>query len=269
MSVAASQPDTAPAHDLGALLALAREAARAAAAVLRRHFTEPARDVRTKSSPRDLVSAADLEAEDAVRALITRERPGDGILGEEHGETLSTTGLRWVVDPLDGTVNFLRRIPHWAVSIACEDADGALVGVVRDPLRGECFSAARGRGAQLDGVPLVGSGATDLRLAAIGGEFSARTPEEAQAARRLVSSAGHVRSYGSAALDLAWAAAGRFDAIYHGRFPAPWDLAAGGLLCREAGLSVQRVTDDGDTQPRLVVAPPVLMAALLAALRDD
>jgi myo-inositol-1(or 4)-monophosphatase len=268
MGLAATQPDADSGHDLGALLAVAREAARVAAELLRDHFAAPARDVRTKSGPRDLVSAADMEAEHAIRAVLARERPGDGVLGEEHGETPSTTGVRWVVDPLDGTFNFLRRIPHWCVSIGCEDADGPLVGVIRDPLRGECFSAARGRGAEMNGATLTGSSAIELRLATLGGEFSARSDDQADAARRLVSSAGHVRSYGSAALDLAWAAAGRWDAVYHGRFPAPWDVAAGGLICREAGLRVERVVIDGGSRARLLAAPPGLMDDLLAVLRD-
>jgi myo-inositol-1(or 4)-monophosphatase len=266
MTVAARQPEPRPDDHLATLLAVAHEAARVAGDVLCAHFAEAPRDVRTKSSPRDLVSAADLAAETAVRSLLARERPGDGILGEEHGETPSTTGLRWVVDPLDGTANYLRRIPHWSVSVACEDGDGALVGVVRDPLRGECFAAARGRGATLDGVPLRASEASDLSLATLAGEFSARSDAQAQAARRLVTRAGHVRSYGSAALDLAWAAAARWDAVYHSRYPAPWDVAAGGLLCREAGLHVERVPFDGDAA-RLVAAPPGLLAPLLDALR--
>jgi myo-inositol-1(or 4)-monophosphatase len=100
----------------------------------------------------------------------------------------------------------------------------------------------------------------------VGGEFSARSDAQAEAVRRLVWRAGHVRSYGSAALDLAWAAAGRWDAVYHGRFPSPWDIAAGGLLCQEAGLRGERVTEDGSGEPRLVVAPPGLIDQLLAAL---
>jgi myo-inositol-1(or 4)-monophosphatase len=266
MTAAASQAQPTAGTDLDALLCVARAAARLAGDMLREHFAAPARGVRTKSGPRDLVSAADIAAENAIRALLATERPGDGVLGEEHGETPSTTGLRWVVDPLDGTVNFLRRIPHWSVSVACEDGDGALVGVVRDPLRGECFSAARGRGADLNGEPLRGSAATDLSLATVGGEFSARSEAQAEAVRRLVSRAGHVRNYGSAALDLAWGAAGRFDAVYHGRFPAPWDIAAGGLLCQEAGLRGERVNVDGSSEPRMLVAPPALMEPLLDAL---
>jgi myo-inositol-1(or 4)-monophosphatase len=266
MATSTSQPQPSSNHDLDALLGVARAAARLAADLLRERFVAPARDVRTKSGPRDLVSAADLAAENAIRGLLANERPGDGVLGEEYGETASTTGLRWVIDPLDGTVNYLRRIPHWCVSVACEDGDGALVGVVRDPLRDECFRAARGRGADLNGEPLRGSSATDLSFATLGGEFSARSDAQANAVRRLVSRAGHVRNYGSAALDLAWGAAGRWDAVYHGRFPSPWDVAAGELLCREAGLRSERVNVDGSHEPRMVVAPPALMDQLISAL---
>jgi myo-inositol-1(or 4)-monophosphatase len=268
MAVAGSKAQPAPDHDLDALLAIAHAAAALAADVLREHFIEPARDVRTKSGPRDLVSAADIAAENGIRELLDRERPGDGMLGEESGETPSTTGLRWVVDPLDGTVNYLRRLPHWSVSVACEDAEGALVGVVRDPLRGECFAAARGRGATLNGSPIAGSTASDMSLAMLGGEFSARSESQAQAVRRLVSRGGHVRNYGSAALDLAWAAAARWDAVYHGRHPAPWDIAAGALICREAGLVLERVESEGDKYPRLVVAPPTLLGPLLDVLHS-
>src|SRR4051812_8558906 len=200
MGATASQRQQTADLDLDALLCVADEAARLAGDLLRERFDAPARDVRTKSGPRDLVSAADLAAENTIRALLASERPGDGVLGEEYGETPSSTGLRWVIDPLDGTVNYLRRIPHWSVSVACQDSDGPLVGVVSHPLRGECFSAMRGRGADLNGVQLHGSTATDLSLAAVGGEFSARSDAQAEAVRRLVSRAGHMRNFGSTAL---------------------------------------------------------------------
>jgi myo-inositol-1(or 4)-monophosphatase len=257
---------SASAGGLDGLLALAVECVHRAGGLLIDHFAGPAREVRTKSGPRDLVSAADLAAEDTIRMLIARDRPGDGVLGEEHDETRSQSGLRWDVDPLDGTANFLRRIPHWCVSVACVDAVGPLVGAVYDPLRGECFTGARGRGATLADAPLQGSGATDLRIATLGGEFSAHTPAQADRTRRLVSSVGHVRSYGSAALDLAWAAAGRFDAVYHGRFPSPWDVAAGSLLCYETGLSVERLAGDGDADASLLAAPRSLAAPLRALI---
>jgi myo-inositol-1(or 4)-monophosphatase len=266
-AVGGGQTSTA-AVEVEALLEVASECARRAGALLLEHFAAPARAVRAKSGPRDLVSAADFAAEEAIRSVLARERPGDGVLGEELDETASLTGLRWVVDPLDGTVNFLRRLPHWCVSIACEDADGARVGVVYDPLRREWFTAARGRGASLGPVQLHGSRASDLALAMVGGELSARSPTEAGRSRALVSSACHVRSYGSAALDLAWVAAGRFDAVYHGRFPSPWDLSAGSLLCREAGLVIERVTGDADSDSSLLAAPSALALPLRKLIAD-
>src|SRR3954452_12805380 len=118
------------------LLAIAEEGARAAGAVLLERFGAPRRGVPAKTSPTDPVSEADLAAERALREILSKRRPGDAVLGEEGGQAgAGDTGLRWVVDPLDGTVNFLFGIPQWAVSVACEDASGTLVGVVHDPLR--------------------------------------------------------------------------------------------------------------------------------------
>src|ERR1700757_1656784 len=133
------------ANDEQELLAVARDAAEAAAAELRPRFGESARGVRTKSTPTDLVSDADLAAEQAIRSVLAEHRPGDSILAEEGGETEGGE-IRWVVDPLDGTINYLYGIPAFAVSIACEDAAGVLVGVVLDPLREECFAATRSSG---------------------------------------------------------------------------------------------------------------------------
>ena len=131
--------------DEAELLGIARDAARAAAAELVPRFGHRQGGVRAKSGPTDLVSDADIAAESAIRGLISERRPGDAILGEEGGVT-GEGELRWVVDPLDGTINFLFGIPAFAVSVACEDAAGALAGVVLDPMRDECFAAtAAGR----------------------------------------------------------------------------------------------------------------------------
>ena len=131
------------------LLEVAVEAADAAATELLERFGGRASGVRAKSTPTDLVSEADLAAERAIRAVLARRRPGDSILGEEGGATGSGE-LRWVVDPLDGTINFLYGFPVFAVSVACEDADGALAGVVLDPVREERFSATRSAPALLE-----------------------------------------------------------------------------------------------------------------------
>lgn len=249
--------------DLDELLDIARAAALRAGAELRDRFAAPARDVQTKSSARDLVSAADHAAEDDVRDVLASARPGDGVLGEEGEETPSRTGLRWVVDPLDGTWNFLHGVPHWCVSVGCEDASGGLVGVVYDPLREELFAGARERGARLDDGALTGPDSADLASATVGGEFSGRSEELAETAHRIVMVASHVRQYGSTALDLAWLAAGRWDAVYHARRPAPWDVAAGAVLCGEVGVVVERLPDD-----RLVAALPPMLDPLRGLVSD-
>src|SRR3954454_15660959 len=155
----------------GELRALAESVAREAGALLRDAFRDPNLRVTSKSTPTDLVSEADHAAERLIRERIAAARPDDGVLGEEGGDHTGTSGVRWVVDPLDGTINFLFGLPQWAVSIACEDEEGTLVGVVYDPERNELFAAERGGPATLDGRPIVGSNKQDLGTALIGTGF--------------------------------------------------------------------------------------------------
>src|SRR5690242_14238522 len=155
----------------GELRALAESVAREAGALLREAFRSPDLRVTAKSTPTDLVSEADHNAERLIRDRIGAARPHDGILGEEGGDHAGTSGVRWVVDPLDGTVNFLFGIPQWAVSIAAEDGKGALVGVVYDPTRDELFSAERGGVATLDGRPITGSTKADMATALVATGF--------------------------------------------------------------------------------------------------
>ncbi|HZB75839.1 MAG TPA: inositol monophosphatase family protein [Solirubrobacteraceae bacterium] len=253
-------------EELGTLRVIATAGARRAGEVLLERFGAAPRDVRAKSSPQDLVSAADLAAERALRTHLEAARPGDGVLGEEGGETPSHTGLRWVLDPLDGTWNFLHGIPHWCVSVACERGSEGLVGVVYDPLRDECFTAARGCGATLGDVVLDGPAEVGLDGATLGAEFSARTEQDAAAARRLVLALGMTRVYGAGALDMAWLAAGRLHAVYNTRYPSRWDLAAGGVLCGEVGVEIRRAGTDA--APRLLAAAPPLLSRLLAVLAE-
>src|SRR5918994_790640 len=147
---------------LGTLRVIATAGARRAGEVLLERFGAAPRDVRAKSSPQDLVSAADLAAERALRTHLEAARPGDGVLGEEGGETPSHTGLRWVLDPLDGTWNFLHGIPHWCVSVACERGSEGLGGVGYDPPRDEGFTAALGM------TRVYGAGALDMAWLAAG-----------------------------------------------------------------------------------------------------
>ena len=122
-----------------------------AGGLLLERYGGPARDVESKSSATDLVSEADKASEAAIRDLLAHERPNDGLLGEEGSERAGDSGRRWVVDPLDGTINYLYGFPAWCVSVALEDADGSLVGVIHDPLRDETFCAERGGGCTLNG----------------------------------------------------------------------------------------------------------------------
>jgi myo-inositol-1(or 4)-monophosphatase len=247
------------------LLAVAREAAEAAAAELRQRFGERARGVRSKSTPTDLVSDADLAAEHAIRSVLAERRPGDAILAEEGGET-GDGDLRWVVDPLDGTINYLFGIPAFAVSIACEDATGTLAGVVLDPNRDECFAATRSGEPTLNGEPFQGgrrAATLDVAMVATGfGYDAAVRARQADVLTRVLPRVRDIRRVGAAALDLCWCACGRFDAYYE-RGLNPWDVAAGGLIASRAGLAVRELAAAGEDPAGTVAAPEALIDELL------
>ena len=188
------------------LLSLAVAVAREAGVLLRAGFAEPRTGVGHKSSATDMVSAADRAAERLIVERLGNARPDDEIIAEEGARKSGGSGLRWIIDPLDGTTNFIFGIPQFCVSIACEDTGGALVGVVHDPMRGETFSATRGEGAYLDGRTLQTSASTDLARALIATGFSYRPPEraaQAQLLQRVLPRVRDIRRNGSAALDLA------------------------------------------------------------------
>ncbi|MGO9487609.1 MAG: inositol monophosphatase family protein [Solirubrobacteraceae bacterium] len=239
----------------GELLEVAVDAARMAGGLLLERAGRGAeRDVSSKSTPTDLVSEADVASERAIRELLASRRPDDGFLGEEGGSRSGVSGLVWVVDPLDGTVNFLFGIPQWSVSVAVRDDQGTIAGAVYDPNREELFSATREGPALLQGL----SGTSTLSgrevdphaagapaasglataMVATGLAYDARVrAAQADVLARLVPRVRDIRRFGSAALDLAWTAAGRYDAYYE-RSVKAWDIAAGALLCERAGLRV-------------------------------
>ncbi|HET6174800.1 MAG TPA: inositol monophosphatase family protein [Gaiellales bacterium] len=252
------------AADPHALLDLAVRAAQAAGALLVDRFHRPASGIELKSSQTDPVSDADRDAEQLIADLLHDERPGDGVLGEEGAGTTGASGLGWVVDPLDGTVNFLYGIPQWAVSIACHDTEGTLVAVVHDPLHGETFSALRGDGTACNGRPLRLGPAPPLEQALVGTGFSYLASErrlQAELFVRVLPRARDIRRAGSAALDLAWVAAGRLDAFYeHGL--KEWDHAAGDLLVSEAGGLVRALPASGGLRSGVLAGPPGLVAEL-------
>jgi fructose-1,6-bisphosphatase/inositol monophosphatase family enzyme len=249
---------------LNADLELAERAARAAGEILLSFYGREPAGLGSKSSATDLVSDADREAERAVRELLAAERPRDGLLAEEGSRSEAQSGRRWIVDPLDGTINFLYGFPAWAVSVALEDADGTAAGVVHSPLHGETFRAARGEGAELDGRPLRVRGAVALERAMVATGFSyepARRAEQAEVVRALLPRVRDIRRAGAAALDLAWVAAGRVDAFYERGLKA-WDRAAGDLLVREAGGAVGSL--EGDPPGVIAAATPELLGELRA-----
>ena len=210
------------------------------------YFGSPAEGLDTKSSRTDPVSDADREAERAIRELLAAERPDDGLLAEEGSRSEAASGRCWIVDPLDGTVNFLYGFPVWAVSVALEDADGVAVGVVHDPMRGETFRAARGAGAELDGRRLHGAraprncdGARGHRLRLRPG--AARRPGRA-AGRLLPRYATSAAPAPRRSTSPGWPP-GRMDGFFeHGL--KPWDWAAGRLIAEEAGASVVELPGD-------------------------
>jgi myo-inositol-1(or 4)-monophosphatase len=233
------------------LLDVAVECARTAGALLLERFgTE--RVLATKSTSTDLVSAADLAAEAAIREILARRAPDDAIMGEEGDDTPGTSGRRWVVDPLDGTVNFLYALPQWCVSVACE----GLAGVVYDPILDELFTATADGPAQLNGVALKPAPPEDLGHALVATGFGYDTHRrtlQAEVVSRVAPAARDIRRGGAAALDLAWAAAGRLDAYYE-RGLNLWDIAAGELICARAGLVVERLEPSGELPWGVLVA---------------
>jgi myo-inositol-1(or 4)-monophosphatase len=243
-------------------LELAERAARAAGEVLMSYFGRAAEGLASKTSPTDPVSDADREAERTIRELLLREHPDDGLLGEEGSRSSSESGRTWIVDPLDGTVNFLYGLRAWAVSIALEDPDGLAAGVVFNPVSGECFSAVRGEGSRVNGQPLrvTECPTLDRAMVATGFSYEAdRRREQAQLLVELLPRIRDLRRAGAAALDLAFVAAGRVDAFYE-RGLKQWDEAAGRLLVREAGGVVADL--DGEPHGVVAAATPTLLEEL-------
>ena len=251
------------------LLAVAAEAARMAGELLlERVQAGREQEVSSKSTPTDLVSEADLVSERAIRELLAARRPDDGFVGEEGGSADGTSGLDWVVDPLDGTVNFLFGIPQWCVSVAVRDAAGTRAGAVYDPNRDELFTATRDGVASMRGpegvVELRGSGRAELASAmvATGFAYDAKVrAAQAQVLARAVPRVRDIRRFGSAALDLAWTAAGRYDAYFE-RTVKPWDIAAGALICERAGLRVLDLPEHEDLPYGILAAPEALAGQL-------
>jgi len=227
-----------------ALLAVAVEAARMAGGLLAERAQQAAeRGVASKSTPTDLVSEADFASERAIRELLAVRRPGDGFVGEEGGRAQEgESGLSWIVDPLDGTVNFLFGIPQWCVSVAARDRHGVLAGAIYDPNRDELFTATRGGRAQLDGP----SG--QIRLA---GRDRAVVADAAPAGER-------------DGLASAMIATG----LYYDARVREWDVAAGSVICWGAGLEVVELAPHGALPAGILAAPATLATRLLELISE-
>ncbi len=241
--------------------------------------------VATKSTPTDVVTQMDTAAERLIARYIHDARPGDAILGEEGQASTDVTDVRagrdgragrvrWLVDPIDGTVNYLYALPQWAVSIAAE-VDGVVeAGVVFDPSKGELFAAVRGGGAQLNGEPIEVSGCEDLSLALIGTGFgydARRRARQSQVLTGVVPIVRDIRRLGAASLDLCALACARLDGYYE-RGLNLWDYAAAGLVATEAGARVGGLHGRPASGELFVAATPAVfdpLHQLLAGLEAD
>lgn len=272
-----SQVGNSPgASDPRELLELAVDLVRAGADRVRSMRDVAATGVATKSSPTDVVTAADRATERLIIDRLRVLRPGDDVLGEETGvhrgpdhrvaDGPDTGRVRWLLDPIDGTVNFLYGIPYYGVSLAAEVAGQVVAGVVRNPVSGEEWTAVAGQGAHRNGRRLSGSTVCELSQALLATGFGydrARRAHQARVVADLLPEVRDIRRLGAASIDLCMAADGRIDAFYE-KGLAPWDLAAGGLVAREAGL---RVTGLGGVPAgtSMVLAAPL---AIHQALHD-
>jgi myo-inositol-1(or 4)-monophosphatase len=217
----------------------------------------------------------DIAAEKLITDLISQHRPADGFLGDEGAASEGTSGIRWVIDPLDGTVNYLYGLPTWAVSIAAEQDGEAVVGVVAAPMRGETYSAVRGRGARATGAWIGDRRLTcrpspplEQALVSTGFNYVAEVKaHQADVAQRLIPLLRDIRRSGSAAVDLCDVATGRLDGYYE-RGLNPWDLAAGELIAREAGALTGGRPGERPARDLAVAASPGVFEPLQRLLED-
>jgi myo-inositol-1(or 4)-monophosphatase len=246
---------------------IAIDTTRAAAAIVKAGYGS-ATSLRSKSSPTDIVTQTDLDSENLVRQLLSASTPHAGLLGEEGGGTNPGQPLQWIIDPLDGTINFLYGVPIFAVSIAAAVQGVVVAGAVIDVLRQEVFSAHVGGGARLNGEPIQVAGCDDLTKALIATGFSYRKElreRQGRITHELLPRVRDVRAFGSAALECCWVACGRVNGYFE-RDIKLWDYAAGALIATEAGaLAELPCPENADL---VVTAAPGIFSALRALLQD-
>jgi len=258
------------------LLRIARSTALQAGELAALRRAEGVEVAAAKSSPVDIVTAADREVEALIKALLTDARPLDGFFGEEGDTAESESGLTWIVDPIDGTVNFLYGFPHYAVSIAVVEGGPdplswrALAGCVFNPATGEVYTAAEGSGAFLNDEPISVASTVPLSQALVGTGFaydSAMRATQGAVVAGLLPLVRDIRRMGTASLDLCAVASGRLNAYYE-RTLSPWDHAAGALIAREAGATVKGRGNSAPSSEFILAAEPQLAELLEASLND-
>ena len=255
------------------MLTIAVRAARAAGKTIMRAYNELDQvEVSTKGL-NDFVTNVDKEAEAAITYQIRKSYPDHTIVGEEDGENRGENkDYMWIVDPLDGTSNFLRGIPHFAVSIALQYKGKTEVAVIYDPVREELFSATRGQGAKLNDYRIRVSNVNDLNGTILATAFPFKARQHTETYMNIISEVfnkcGDIRRAGSAALDLAYVAAGRVDGYFEIGLK-PWDIAAGDLICREAGGTVTDFTGGHNylVSGNIVAGAPKVTTHLVKTMR--
>ncbi len=255
--------------ELAALLHLATALAHEAAALL--ETAGPPRHVDHKHSDVDLVTELDRRVEALLVERLRAARPRDGLLGEEGGAIEGTSGVRWLIDPIDGTTNFVYGIPGYAISTAAEFNGERVVGVVHDVVQRETFAAFRGGGATLNGRPIHASNRESLATALLGTGFSYDSPtrgRQAEVLTYVLPRVRDIRRRGSAALDLCWVACGRLDGYYERDHGGPWDIAAGEVIVREAGGVVGGISGPASPPGLVLASGPAMFDPLRLLLRE-
>jgi myo-inositol-1(or 4)-monophosphatase len=254
---------------LSSLASLAEEVAAAGAEHLRLHLGRTDLVIDSKATSTDLVTEVDRAGEELLVERLLHSRPDDGIIGEEGTTIASRSGVEWIIDPLDGTTNFVYGHPGFSVSVAAS-VDGELaVGVVVDPMNDQVFTAWSGGGARRNGTPIRCSTRTEVAQALVATGFAYDPRSRGRQAEMLTSvlpAIRDIRRMGGAAVDLCSVACGRVDAYYE-RGLQPWDLAAGAVIAREAGARVGDLAGGPPSSAFCVAAPPALFDALVALLR--
>jgi myo-inositol-1(or 4)-monophosphatase len=253
-------------------LTIAKRAALSASRILLRHFDHLERLSVTAKQRNDFVSEADVQAEQEIIQTLRKTYPNHGILAEESGEQHGHDDYQWVIDPLDGTTNFLHGIPHFAISIGFRHKNRLEAGLVYDPIRQEMFTASRGAGAQMNDRRMRVSNIPQMENALLGTGFPFRHPQHQPAYLNFFGSlfgkCVEVRRAGAASLDLAYVASGRLDGYWEFGLKE-WDIAAGALLVQEAGGLVSDFVGGNDFMKsgNIVAGNPKVFKALLQEMR--